>query len=154
LRPQPATRGAALLPRARRLDVPAADGRGVRDPARRVRHGGEARPPRSVSQLELFARAARPTVRGVVGPAAAPPHVEGRGRRLPANLFVGTSSWSFPGWRGLVWAREVRPATLARHGLPAYAAHPCLRSVGLDRTYYAPLAPERFAALAAQVPAH
>jgi uncharacterized protein YecE (DUF72 family) len=41
---------------------------------------------------------------------------------------------------------------LARHGLAAYARHPLLRAVGIDRTYYAPIAAEDFAAYAETVP--
>jgi uncharacterized protein YecE (DUF72 family) len=72
---------------------------------------------------------------------------------LPPEVRLGTSSWSFPGWRGLVYDREVSAQTLARHGLRAYGAHPLLRTVGLDRTYYAPMTQEAFAQLAAQAPA-
>ncbi|MEI6240831.1 MAG: DUF72 domain-containing protein [Planctomycetia bacterium] len=75
---------------------------------------------------------------------------------LPARIRLGTSSWSFPGWTGLVYApRNGKPATeqvLARHGLAAYARHPLLRTVSLDRTFYAPLTAEEFARYAAQVP--
>jgi uncharacterized protein YecE (DUF72 family) len=74
------------------------------------------------------------------------------GRRLPADVFLGTSSWSFPGWTGLVWDRPAASGTLARRGLAAYAAHPLLRAVGVDRTFYAPLDRDAFADLAAQVP--
>jgi uncharacterized protein YecE (DUF72 family) len=74
-------------------------------------------------------------------------------RRLPPDVFLGTSSWSFPGWQGLVYDREATPATLARAGLPAYAAHPVLHAVGLDRTFYAPMTRDAFAALTTQVPA-
>jgi hypothetical protein len=35
------------------------------------------------------------------------------GRLLPASVHLGTSSWSFPGWRGLVWAGEHTEAVLA-----------------------------------------
>ncbi len=42
---------------------------------------------------------------------------------------------------------------LARHGLAAYARHPLLRTVSLDRTFYAPLSSGEFARYAAQVPA-
>lgn len=59
--------------------------------------------------------------------------------RLPAGLRMGTSSWTFPGWAGLVYDRETSPGTLASHGLAAYAGHPLLRCVGLDRTYYGPV---------------
>ncbi len=75
---------------------------------------------------------------------------------LPPVLRLGTSSWSFPGWTGLVYApRGPKPAseqTLARHGLTAYAAHPLFRTVSLDRTFYAPLTPPEFATYAIQVP--
>ncbi len=77
-------------------------------------------------------------------------------RALPARVHLGTSSWSFPGWTGLVYApRKGKPETeqrLAREGLAAYAAHPLLSTVSLDRTFYAPLAADAFAAYAAQVP--
>jgi uncharacterized protein YecE (DUF72 family) len=76
--------------------------------------------------------------------------------RLPPCIRLGTSSWSFPGWTGLVYAaRNDTPATeqtLARYGLAAYAAHPLLRTVSLDRTFYAPLTAAEFAAYATQAP--
>jgi uncharacterized protein YecE (DUF72 family) len=72
--------------------------------------------------------------------------------RLPAGLRLGTSSWSFPGWAGLVWADRHPADVLSRDGLPAYARHPLLRAVGLDRTYYAPLPVGELARHAAQVP--
>ena len=102
------------------------------------------------SQLSLFGDA------DAVDPAGVTYDVRRLGRSLPAAIHLGTSSWSFPGWTGLVFApRNGKPATeqvLARHGLPAYAAHPLLRTVSLDRTFYAPLTREEFAAYAAQVP--
>ena len=102
------------------------------------------------SQLSLFGDA------DAVDPAGVTDDVRRLDRSLPAAIHLGTSSWSFPGWTGLVFApRNGKPATeqvLARHGLPAYAAHPLLRTVSLDRTFYAPLTREEFAAYAAQVP--
>ena len=59
--------------------------------------------------------------------------------RLPGGLRLGTSSWTFPGWSGLVYDREASPGVLASHGLAAYARHPLLTCVGLDRTYYGPM---------------
>ena len=102
------------------------------------------------SQLSLFGDA------DALDPADVSDDVRRLSRSLPAAIHLGTSSWSFPGWTGLVFApRNGKPATeqvLARHGLPAYAAHPLLRTVSLDRTFYAPLTREEFAAYAAQVP--
>jgi uncharacterized protein YecE (DUF72 family) len=69
------------------------------------------------------------------------------------RLHLGTSSWHFPGWTGLVWAGAANESTLSRHGLRAYAAHPLLRCVSLDRAFYRPLDAATYAALAAQVPA-
>lgn len=69
------------------------------------------------------------------------------------RLFLGSSSWHFPGWQGLVWRGAHTEAELSRHGLPAYAAHPLLNTVSLDRAFYRPLETVTYAALAAQVPA-
>jgi uncharacterized protein YecE (DUF72 family) len=72
--------------------------------------------------------------------------------QLPDRVRLGTSSWSFPGWRGLVWRDEHDTAILSRHGLPAYSSHPLLRCVSLDRSFYRPLSASEYAAYAAQVP--
>jgi uncharacterized protein YecE (DUF72 family) len=71
---------------------------------------------------------------------------------LPAGLHLGTSSWTFPGWRDLVWRDSYSESQLARRGLPAYARHPLLRTVSLDRAFYRPLTTTQYAQLAAQVP--
>jgi len=71
---------------------------------------------------------------------------------LPAHLRLGTSSWAFPGWKGLVYAQRETATRLSRYGLPAYAQHPLLRTVGLDRTFYAPIEARVFAEYAAAVP--
>jgi uncharacterized protein YecE (DUF72 family) len=88
-----------------------------------------------------------------VGPTSAPAELMELARGLPAALRLGTSSWSFPGWRGLVYDREASEQTLARSGLAAYSTHPLFRTVGLDKTYYRPAPREEFARLAAQTPA-
>ncbi len=72
---------------------------------------------------------------------------------LPPRLRLGTSSWSYPGWAGLVWERIYPEATLSRQGLTAYARHPLLRSVCIDRSFYRPLTEVQFARYAQQVPA-
>ena len=71
---------------------------------------------------------------------------------LPDRLRLGTSSWSFPGWRGIVWAGDASSSTLARRGLAAYARHPLLRAVGIDRTFYAPVEASVLRAYADDVP--
>ncbi len=69
------------------------------------------------------------------------------------RLHLGTSSWSFPGWKGLVYAGEHQDAVLARRGLHAYSRHPLLDAVGIDRGFYAPLTLEQYADYASQTPA-
>ena len=101
-------------------------------------------------QLSLFADA------DAVDGAAVDQAVKTLGKTLPRRIHLGTSSWSFPGWTGLVYAarngKPVSEQSLARHGLAAYAAHPLFRTVSLDRTFYAPLTREEFARYAARVP--
>lgn len=64
---------------------------------------------------------------------------------LPPDIRLGTSSWHFPGWTGIVWKNKHPKQQLARHGLRAYSAHPLLATVGVDRTYYRPLSANEFA---------
>ena len=73
-------------------------------------------------------------------------------RRLPSSIRLGTSSWNFPGWRGLVWSRGSGLEHLANDGLAAYSASPLFRTVGIDRNFYRPLSASAFAAFARQVP--
>ncbi len=122
------------------------------------------RPPASV-QADLFEAEVRqddlltawaPT-EGRVGAAA----VDETWRELAAQLeasfgkrlHLGTSSWYFPGWAGLVWdERPYSESDLSRHGLAAYARHPLLRTVSLDRTFYRAIDTGTYARLARQTP--
>jgi uncharacterized protein YecE (DUF72 family) len=73
-------------------------------------------------------------------------------RRLPKNLHFGTSSWSFPGWVGIVYAQLYSASILARHGLRAYARHPLLNAVNIDSTFYKVQTTEQLATHASNVP--
>lgn len=112
------------------------------------------------NQLDLFGapppaapRPARGAAAVPVAPAEHPPELAALAQVMPPLLRLGTSSWAYPGWSELVYDRPHPLPRLSREGLPAYAAHPLLRAVGIDRSYYAPLKEEEFAAYAAQVPA-
>lgn len=72
--------------------------------------------------------------------------------RLPENVRFGTSSWSFPGWSGIVFPEKYPKTFLAQHGLPLYVRHPLLRTVGIDRGYYAPVPREDLRHYASQLP--
>src|SRR5258708_7594439 len=74
-------------------------------------------------------------------------------RRLPEKIFFGTSSWSFPEWEGLVYSRRRTPSQLAREGLSEYARHPLLTTVGIDRSFYAPIPRADLERYAGQLPA-
>lgn len=87
-----------------------------------------------------------------VEPASASDELHALARRLPPRVHLGTSSWSFPGWEGLVYAQAYPTASLAREGLRAYAQQPLLRAVGLDRSYYGPVDADALADYAAVVP--
>ncbi|MEP6800799.1 MAG: DUF72 domain-containing protein [Acidobacteriota bacterium] len=72
--------------------------------------------------------------------------------RLPRNVRFGTSSWSFPGWEGIVYPRRATASRLAREGLIEYARHPLLTTVGIDRSFYAPIPREDLRAYGSQLP--
>ena len=93
-----------------------------------------------------------PAIAAAVGAAVPSPEVVALAARLPAGTYLGGSTWSFPGWAGLVYDRAHPAARLARHGLAAYARHPLLRAVGIDRTHYRPLPAAELARYAAAVP--
>ncbi len=101
--------------------------------------------------------------------AAAPPAKQGRRARavlaatpspdvlecaqaLAPQVRLGTSSWSFPGWEGIVYGEAYSDSKLARDGLTAYGSHPLLRTVSIDRSFYAPLSVADYLRYAQQVP--
>jgi uncharacterized protein YecE (DUF72 family) len=109
---------------------------------------------RSDEQLQLFDLGPEPEPGepGGIGPAPVSAEVEELGRELPRGVYLGGSTWSFPGWAGLVYDREYPQGRLAREGLAAYAKHPLLRAIGVDRTHYAPVEAAELARYAEQVP--
>jgi len=86
--------------------------------------------------------------------ATATEHAEHRALReqLSRGLRLGTMSWSFPGWRGLVYAEGADPKLLSDAGLTAYSQHPLLGAVEVDRSFYDPLPARYFQSLSEQVP--
>lgn len=96
--------------------------------------------------------APRPSQASPVAPAWLDASLFRLGRQLPSQVHLGTSSWSFPGWQDIVYSRPYTEAQLARNGLRAYSQHPILRAVGIDRSFYQPLAVADYARYASQVP--
>ncbi len=114
-----------------------------------------SRPPlaRLSPQLDLFGQAAESDPTAGTSPAQRDAHLVELAARLPAPIRLGTSSWAFAGWAGVVYERPLPAPVLSREGLATYARHPLLRTVGLDRTFYAPIAVDDYRRLAEQVPA-
>jgi uncharacterized protein YecE (DUF72 family) len=107
------------------------------------------------SQLDLFAASAPPVLRrSPERERLEREHAEAAAiaARLPANVFFGTSSWSFPDWAGIVYSRHASTSQLSREGLAEYARHPLLTTVGIDRGYYAPIPPQDLVRYAEQLP--
>lgn len=104
-----------------------------------------------MTQLDMFGAPPAPK-RGAIEPAAVDDDTRRLGAAVPPAVRLGTSSWSFPGWAGAVYRDVVSEAALAKGGLGAYAAHPLLGAVGVDRTFYAPVGVDTLAAYAAAVP--
>lgn len=96
----------------------------------------------SPDQLGLFGGAApeapRPSRGAPVRPRVTPEDLA-LAARLPRSVRFGTSSWTFPGWGGVLYEGAPTQAALVAGGLQAYAAHPLFRAVGVDRSHYAPL---------------
>jgi uncharacterized protein YecE (DUF72 family) len=82
------------------------------------------------------------------------PEVLAVAHALPPQVHLGTSSWSFPGWKGIVYGDDYSNSKLSRDGLTAYGAHPLLRTVSIDRSFYAPLTVTDYLRYAQQVPDH
>ena len=96
-------------------------------------------------------RAAAKPVTGP-GPATPPARLIDVGAQLPGLLRMGASTWSYPGWEDLVWDGAYDPSVLAKKGLTAYARHPLLRTVCIDRSFWRPLTVSQYLAYAGQVP--
>lgn len=112
--------------------------------------GAERDGKRDAAQLPLFEIAQ--SVRARTVEPAIDDATRAIAERVPPNVRMGTSSWTFPGWRSIVWAGAPSQADLVASGLEAYARHPLFRTVGIDRSYYGPLTAADLAGYASQLP--
>ena len=85
--------------------------------------------------------------------AAQAPDVHALAAAMPPRLRLGTSSWNYPGWAGMVWDAVYPESVLSKRGIGAYAEHPLFHTVSLDRAFYRALTASQFADMAARVPA-
>jgi uncharacterized protein YecE (DUF72 family) len=74
-------------------------------------------------------------------------------RAIPTHVRFGTSSWTFEGWKGIVYHDTYTSKhAFVQRSLAEYAAWPLFRTVGIDRSYYAPLEDAELSSYAAQLP--
>lgn len=59
-------------------------------------------------------------------------------RALPDQIQFGTSTWTYPGWKGLVYSRDYPKAGASAAMLAEYSQYPLFRTVGVDSFFYAP----------------
>ena len=77
---------------------------------------------------------------------------EALARRIPPAVRIGTSSWNYPGWRGLVYHRDYEGKGSSTRMLEEYAKFPLFRTVGIDSTFYAPPTEETLEGWARHLP--
>jgi len=63
-----------------------------------------------------------------------PEEIKSLGKKLPANVRLGTTTWTYDGWKGTVYSRDYRGPEPARR-LEEYGRYPLFRVVGIDSAY-------------------
>ena len=102
------------------------------------------------NQLDLFGEGQGSQL---ATPPAIPEHVRKLAEALPRHVHLGASTWTFPGWAGLVYHRAYpNQRSFVRDSLAEYAQYPLFRTVGVDRAHYAPLTALDWQAYAQQLP--
>ena len=77
------------------------------------------------------------------------------GSELPESIHLGTSTWAFPGWKGLVYKRSYKSQKdFTANSLAEYATIPWFRTVCVDSFFYTPPKPDTLAHYASMVPEH
>ncbi|HCP47714.1 MAG TPA: hypothetical protein DIU15_16855 [Deltaproteobacteria bacterium] len=75
-------------------------------------------------------------------------------RRLPPRLRFGPSSWTYPGWKGLVYHRDYTGERDFRSRcLEELGRFPWFRIIGIDHTFYSPARASTLDRYAKQLPA-
>jgi uncharacterized protein YecE (DUF72 family) len=67
-------------------------------------------------------------------------------------VHFGTSTWTYPGWKGLVYTRDYPKAGASAAMLAEYARYPLFSTVGVDSFFYAPPTPRTLEQYAEALP--
>ncbi|MFN8392642.1 MAG: DUF72 domain-containing protein [Bdellovibrionota bacterium] len=74
-------------------------------------------------------------------------------QRLPQDIRFGTSTWTYPGWKGTIYHREYKSEKeFKATSLGEYATFPLFRTVGIDSTFYSPPTAKTLESYASMVP--
>lgn len=60
---------------------------------------------------------------------------------IPPSIHFGTSTWTYPGWAGLVYSRVWPEQGASARMLEEYARFPLFTTVGIDSSFYGPPQP-------------
>lgn len=72
---------------------------------------------------------------------------------IPPGIHLGTSSWNYPGWEGLVYRQKYPKTGASGRMLAEYAQWPLFGTVGIDSSFYNPLSPKTLDEYASALPA-
>jgi len=75
----------------------------------------------------------------MTGPAPDPAELTRLRAAIPTGVRFGTSTWNYPGWRGLVYSRDYPEKGASAAMLAEYARFPLFSTVGIDSSFYGPL---------------
>jgi uncharacterized protein YecE (DUF72 family) len=67
-----------------------------------------------------------------------PQDIAALAEQVPPLVHFGTSSWTYPGWKGLIYQRDYPAAGAVSRQLAEYARWPLARTVGVDSFFYRP----------------
>jgi uncharacterized protein YecE (DUF72 family) len=72
--------------------------------------------------------------------------------RIPPLIHFGTSTWTYPGWAGLVYSRVYPEQGASAKMLAEYARFPLFSTVGIDSSFYGPPSPRSLTAWSRALP--
>lgn len=72
--------------------------------------------------------------------------------RIPELVRFGTSSWTYPGWKGMVYEKDYPKNAPSSAMLEEYARFPLFRTVGIDSAFYGPPTPNTLRGYARVLP--
>lgn len=82
-----------------------------------------------------------------------PRELDALARELSPLIHFGTSTWTYPGWTGLVYQREYPRSGASAAMLGEYARWPLFRTVGIDSFFYRPPSPATLSKYSDELPA-